>query len=294
MVAISAGDGHSLALMGDGTVRAWGYNSQGQLGNNSITNSGTPVFVDGLSGIVAIAGGFQASLALQSEAIGTSWGENTYGGLGNAGKQQRPDRRGHALSGLTAVSAGGFHSVGLRADGTVWTWGDNRYGEMGIGAGLTGGSTPTQIMVGGPAVKAVATGEHHSLALTSTGAVYAWGNNENGQTGVGTVDAEGWVTDLQRQLSARPGKRHRRPGGGRCGRGLPQPGSGRWRHRVGLGREQLRAVGNSPDPYTNRSAPAQVLRRRILSGVVAIAGGAWHSLALKSDGTVWAWGATTR
>ena len=100
VVAISAGDGHSLALMGDGTVRAWGYNSQGQLGNNSITNSGTPVFVDGLSGIVAIAGGFQASLALQSQAIGTAWGDNTDGCLGNAGGSSSVPTAVDTLSGL--------------------------------------------------------------------------------------------------------------------------------------------------------------------------------------------------
>ena len=286
-VSISAGDGHSLALMGDGTVRAWGSNSEGQLGNNSTTNSSTPVFVDGLSGIVAIAGGFQASLALQSQAIGTAWGDNTYGCLGNAGGSSSVPTAVDTLSGLTAISAGFLHSMGLRADGTVWTWGDDLYGEMGVGPGMTGSSTPIQIMVGGPAVKAVATGEHLSLALTSTGAVYAWGLNENGQTGVGTVDESGWVSDppishLPVQVSG-------------IGAPVAAVAAGAY-HSLALdssgtvwawGWNSFGQLGTPPDPYTSRSVPAQVPG---LSGVVAVAGGAWHSLALKSDGTVWAWG----
>jgi alpha-tubulin suppressor-like RCC1 family protein len=295
MVDVAAGYEHGVALKSDGTVWTWGYNGSGQLGYG--TRDGglhrTPAQVGGFSGFVAISASGYSTLALQSEARGAAWGNNEFGTLGNTGGTSSVPTAVDALTGLAAVSAGGYHSVAVRSDGTVWTWGSNLYGEMGIGILLPGTSTPTQIMVGGPSVKAVATGEHHTLALTSTGVVYAWGLNANGQTGVGTVLSSGWVEDIP--VSDVPVQVN--------GISVPMAAvaAGAY-HSLALdsggtvwawGANDWRQLGNPPDPYTSRSVPAQVPGEGgvgHLSGVVAIAAGGLHSLALKSDGTVWAWG----
>ena len=135
--AVAAGESHSLALKGDGTVWAWGANDGGQLGDTSLKDRPAPVQVKGLGGngvladIVAIAAGGQTSLALRADGTVWSWGVNDKGQLGNNAaikysatpvqvKAQRGD-----LPGMKAIAAGSAHCLALKADGTVWAWGWN-------------------------------------------------------------------------------------------------------------------------------------------------------------------------
>src|SRR6266851_2418171 len=123
-VAVSGGGSHSLALLGDGTVRAWGSNGSGQLGDGTTTGpetcvearpcSRTPVAVSGLSGVVAISAGGSHSLALLSNGTVRAWGNNGSGQLGN-GTTTTSDVPVvvSGLSAVVAVSAGGEHSLAL-------------------------------------------------------------------------------------------------------------------------------------------------------------------------------------
>src|SRR5205807_9399049 len=88
--AIAAGGAHSLALMRNGTVMAWGNNGKGQLGDGSTTNSDVPFAVTGLSGVTAIAAGGGDSLALLSNGTVMAWGDNQYGQLGDGTTTDRP------------------------------------------------------------------------------------------------------------------------------------------------------------------------------------------------------------
>src|SRR5437763_2337222 len=83
VVAISVGDAHSLALLSNGTVKAWGYNYYGQLGDRTTTDRSKPVRVSGLSGVVGIAAGGFHNLALLSNGTAVAWGQNNHGELGN-------------------------------------------------------------------------------------------------------------------------------------------------------------------------------------------------------------------
>ena len=239
VTAIAAGNFHSLALKSDGTLWAWGYNYSGQLGDGMFTPQPlfgipTPAQVLGsggggyLTGVTAVAASFH-SLALKSDSTVWTWGYNVGGQLGDG---TRTDRNAPVqvigLSGVTAVAAGGFHSLALKSDGTVWTWGYNFNGQLGNGT-YTDSNTPIQVS-GLSGVLAIAGGYLHSLALKSDGTVWAWGENVYGELGNGTY---------------------------------------------------------STAAHGGINTPVQVLG---LTGVMAIAGTGFHSLALKSDGTVWAWG----
>jgi alpha-tubulin suppressor-like RCC1 family protein len=131
-VAISGGAGYSLALLSDGTVRAWGNNQYGQLGDGPTAARHIPVQVSGLSGVIAISGGGEHSLALKSDGTVWAWGWNYYGQLGN------PDicmgsfcysTSPVPVSGLrsaVAIAAGDVHSVAVLAvevsgpGATIW------------------------------------------------------------------------------------------------------------------------------------------------------------------------------
>jgi hypothetical protein len=192
VTAIAGGGSHSLALTSTGQVLAWGRNSEGQLGNGTTTDSSTPVPVSVPSGtsVTAIAGGGSHSLALTSSGQVLAWGSNGYGQLGNGTTTNSSTPVQVSLpSGTTviAIAAGGFHSLALTASGQVLAWGYNGNGELGNGA-TTNSSSPVAVSLpSGTTVTAIAGGGSHSLALTSTGQVLAWGYNVYGQLGNGTT-----------------------------------------------------------------------------------------------------------
>ena len=186
--AISAAvDGnHSLALLGDGTVRAWGYNGAGQLGDGSTESSDVPVTVSGLSEAAAIAAGGGFSLALLKNGTVVAWGEGEFGELGD-GKTSNSDVpvAMSGLSGVVAIAAGEHTGLALLANGTVMAWGANQGGELGDGT--IGGISDVPVAVSGlSGVKAIA-GGGANLALLSNGTVMAWGLNGAGQLGDGSA-----------------------------------------------------------------------------------------------------------
>lgn len=133
---VAAGKTHSLAVRGDGTVWAWGFNTSGQLGDGTYTLRRTPGQVSGPSGVIALAAGPAHSLAVSGDGTVWSWGDNWRGQLGD-GKVSVPRATPLQVAGLSnvlSVAAGEHHSLAVRDDGTVWAWGDNRSGQLGDGA----------------------------------------------------------------------------------------------------------------------------------------------------------------
>jgi hypothetical protein len=197
VTAISAGgcgafpEGHSLALLSNGRVMAWGDNQYGQLGDGNTVNSDVPVDVSGLSEVVAISAGEFFSLALLKDGTVVAWGRNDIGQLGDGGtKESDTPVAVNQLGGVAAISAGGCggaaegHSLALLNSGTVEAWGYNGYGQLGNGT-TTDSDVPVEVK-GVSDATAVSAGASHSLAVLSTGAVMAWGGNYSGQLGTGS------------------------------------------------------------------------------------------------------------
>lgn len=148
--AVGAGYWHTLVVISNGTVVAFGRNDKGQA-----------TVPPGLANVRAVSGGRDHSLALRADGTVVAWGDDTYGQT-----NVPPD-----LAGVAAISAGGFHNLALRSNGTVCAWGYAFYGQANTPADLTDAA-------------AVAAGNVFSLALCSNGTVRAWGDNYYHQTDV--------------------------------------------------------------------------------------------------------------
>ncbi|MCP4546611.1 MAG: hypothetical protein GY835_09125, partial [bacterium] len=247
----------------------------GKLGDGTTTEQHVPVQVSGLMEVTAMAAGQAHSLALKSDGTVWAWGNNAFGQLGDGTTTDRHTPvQVSGLAGITAIAGGYFHSLALKSDGTVWAWGNNAHGELGDGT-TTNRHIPVQVS-GLTGVTAIAGGQYHSLALKSDGTVWAWGNNYTGQLGDGTTTDR--YTPVQ--VSGLTGV---------------TAIAGGYFHSLALKSDgTVWAWGDNDNgelgdgTTTIRLTPVQVSS---LTGVIAIAGGSnHHGLALKSDGTVWAWG----
>jgi alpha-tubulin suppressor-like RCC1 family protein len=180
VTAVAAGDEHSLALLSNGTVMAWGDNADGQLGDGSTAGSAVPVAVKGLTGVTAIAAGSLFSLALLSNGTVMSWGSNLDGQLGDDSETNSdvpvPVQ---GLTGVTAISAGGRFALALLSGQTVMSWGDNSNDQLGDGMDVSTQplSTVPVPVVSITGVEAVSAGFQHAAALLSDGTVMVWGDN---------------------------------------------------------------------------------------------------------------------
>ena len=187
VVAIAAGEGHTLALKKDGTIWGWGSNSNGQLGSGTKANkSFVPVQVPGLSGMTSIASGGFHNMALRRDGAVWAWGSNCDGQLGNGtNKDSSVPVQISGVSGASVVVAGEGHSIILKQDGTVWVFGLNIDGQLGDGT-TDDRFSPVQVS-GLTDVYAVTGGYSHTVALRHDGKVWVWGNNRYGQLGISSV-----------------------------------------------------------------------------------------------------------
>jgi len=186
-VALSAGYNHACALLGDRTMRCWGSNSDGQLGDPSSLGSATPIPVPGVSGVQAIAVGAFHTCAVMADTTVQCWGNNGNGQLGDGTTTNSTTPVAVVgLSNVTAIAAGSSHTCALVADGSLRCWGDNYEGQLGDGTG-TPSATPVQVSGIGTAVEIVA-GWTHSCARLSDGRAQCWGEGTVGQLGNGATD----------------------------------------------------------------------------------------------------------
>ncbi len=276
-----------MALKDDGTVWTWddvqpGVPSDG----TTVTGSSTPVQVAGLSGISAVACGSYINLAIRaSDGSVWVWGLNQDGELGDGltTNSQTPVQVmvsvGSPLLGVTSVSSGGYFSMALKSDGTVWTWGRNESGQLGIGSSsdTVSGLYATQVLTG---VSAISAGATSAMALKTDGTLYSWGGNYFGVLSNGTAPEA--ICSTPAQVTGLTGTVTAIATGYYHSLVLNSDGTV-WAWGLNADGE----LGNGTT--TDSASPVPVSG---LTGITAIQSGevSFHSLALKSDGTLWAWG----
>ena len=190
VTAISAGTSHTCALLGDGTVRCWGNNASGQLGDGTTKKRSRPTAVTRLDGrAVAVTAGRNHTCALLEGGSVVCWGDNRYGQVGDGTTKDRsePTEVEQLSAGVLSVAAGSDHTCAVVPGAAVTCWGRNsRGGPLGDGT-LTDRTAPVPVMGMDSSVAAVTGGTSHTCALTTTGIAKCWGNNNHGQLGDGTT-----------------------------------------------------------------------------------------------------------
>ena len=197
-------------MLNDGTVRAWGDNSFGVLGDGTTTRSSVPVQVTGLTGVKEISTLGAAAYALLTDGTVRAWGYNWHGRLGNGTTTDSsvPVQ----VSGLTGVKTLATSLYGtayaLLTDGTVRAWGNGTAGELGNGVAADS-SVPVPVSGLAGVKELSATFSIGAFALLTDGTVRAWGSNNYGQLGNGTTTSSsvpvvvtglGGITGLQQQV----------------------------------------------------------------------------------------------
>ena len=170
VVAISAGYAHSLAVMKDGTVRAWGENSSGEVGDGTTAVRNAPVVVSGVKDAVGVAAGQGFSAAVLRDGTVMTWGNRIAGGLGRAATDE--NRAVPALvpgvKGVRRIVAGHNHVLALTEAGTIVSWGTPYPGR-------TGNERAAAVIPGLAGVQSIAAHEATSMAVLASGRIMTWG-----------------------------------------------------------------------------------------------------------------------
>ncbi len=184
-INISVGAYHSCALLEDNSIKCWGENDYGQLGDNTATDKYSPVSVVGISNAVAIELGMYHSCALLSNHTIKCWGYNGYGQLGdNTIADKHTPVTVLGINNAVDISAGDYHTCAVLSNGSVKCWGGNSDGQLGDGT-YNDHHTPVTVTGISNAI-AVSAGSSHTCALLSDNTIKCWGDNIDGELGDGT------------------------------------------------------------------------------------------------------------
>ncbi len=263
---VSSGFEGSLAVRSDGSLWGWGYNPFITISNDFI-----PALIDDETNWMAISA--KGSFGLGPTML------DSEGALWETGRRQTLDQIGSDAD-WVAVSNGEEHVAALKSDGTLWAWGSNRYGQLGI-AGVEMYPIPMQIN-DEMNWSALSAGDYHTIALKTDGSLWAWGSNDFGQLGNGDSSGAEQFTPVQigsdtnwAAISA----------GGYHTVALKSDGS-LW--AWGNNECEPRVGGQLGDgSQIDRYVPVQIGSD---TNWVSISAGRCHTLALRTDGSLWTWG----
>jgi alpha-tubulin suppressor-like RCC1 family protein len=275
---ISGGFSHSAAIRADGTAWGWGYNRWGQLGNGATIITSSPVAVTGgITNWTQISAGWDFTAAIRSDGTAWGWGLNAAGQLGDSTTvaKSSPVAVVGGITNWAEIHAGRNHTKARRSDGSILHWGAGGYGVSGDGLNTT--TTSPISISGGITWSQVSTFSRDIAAIRSDGTAWGWGRNFFGAIGDGSttirnspVAVTGGITNWS-QISS----------GTYLTTAIRSDGTA-W----AWGRNDFGQVGDNS--VTNRSSPVAVTGG--ITNWSQISSGGVHAVALRSAGTVWAWG----
>ncbi len=269
---------------------SWGENSWAQLGQPlGVSSTGIPALVSGdHSDWITVSAGTYHTVAIQKDGTLWGFGRNQYGELGQPATTTRfyaPTQIG-TDDDWGAASAGHEFTLALKSDGSLWSWGSDAAGKLGHGGVDSSTATPTQIGTDTDWL-AVSAGYHHALALKTDGTLWAWGENDYGRLGAVDTTAN---TNIQAPMQVGDGADWAAvAAGGNHTIALKKDGSlWAWGHN-GYGQVGAPPVITTDTWDDGVWSPVQIVAgstwKKIANGA-----GSNSSLAIRSDGTLWAWG----
>lgn len=280
--AVACGAGHTAALRTDGTLWTWGANDLGQLGSGTTTGRTSPARADMGTTWTAISCGDRHTAALRGDGTLWAWGNNDLGQLGDGTSTQRtsPTQVGTATN-WTAVSCGGRTTLALRSDGTLWAWGSNLQGQ--VGDLTSNNSRPSPVQVGTDNTwTAIKCGGYFCMALRANGTLWTWGANYSTQLGLG-IPSHNAQTLAPTQVGTATNWASISAGSGYATATRTDGTLWAW---GGNDYHQLGPIGTG-SPGQTFATPQQ---SDAATHWATVSNGYSHSTALRSDGTLWAWG----
>jgi alpha-tubulin suppressor-like RCC1 family protein len=280
--SVAYGDGHMAALKTDGSLWTWGFDNSAQLGTNASGNRSTPVttFAGGNTW-KQVSCGNSRTAAIKTDGSLWVWGANSYGTLGTNDTTRRstPVTTFAGGNNWKQVSCGYEHTAAIKTDGTLWVWGRNNNAVLGDNT-TTQRNIPVTTFAGGNDWKSVDSIANHTAAIKTDGSLWIWGQQDDGR--LGTNDTTPKSTPV-----------------------TTFAGGNNWK-QVSCGFRYTAAIKTDGSLWTwglsdggflgNNNPPTQV----IPTPVTTFAGGTnWksvnsgtsHTLAIKTDGSLWVWGA---
>lgn len=284
--AVAVGLSSACAIVGGGSVKCWGRNTLGDLGDGTGVDSAVPVDVAGISSATVIDGYGSHYCVGLSEGGAKCWGQGAFMQLGDGTKVNAftPVSVASLTGSVRQIAATRVNTCAIMENNSVWCWGTNADSSLGAGGNMT---TPAQIV--GIEARSIAGGDTHYCAITTGGAVKCWGRGNNWQLGPGTVAGGGnksaptQVAGLTSGVKAIGlGYLHScavtSSGAVQC-----------WGWDDGGQQGDGKAgAGGTVQPYGANVGPTQVVG--LTTGAVMVAGGRSHTCTVMVDGAAKCWG----
>ena len=279
---VTSGTYHTAAIKTDGTLWTWGINAYGQLGDgSSITHRSSPIqTVAGGTNWKSVGGGLLHTAAIKTDGTLWTWGYNFNGQLGDntVADKSSPIQTVSGGTNWKSVAGASYHTAAIKTDGTLWLWGRNNYGQLGDGSSIDHRSSPIQTVAGGTNWKSVASMGLHTAAIKTDGRLWLWGHNAFGQLGNNNT-----ISRSSPVQTVSGGTNWKSVAGG----GISYTASIKTDGTLWLwGRNRSGGLGDNT--IASKSSPIQTVAGG--TNWKLVAGGLYHTAAIKTDGTLWLWG----
>ena len=278
----SGGGGTTAAIKTDGTLWVCGYNTTGQLGDNTRVHKSSPIqtVAGGTNWKQVSSGGAGNTAAIKTDGTLWLWGYDGYGVLGDNSTANKSSPIQTVAGGtnwkVVALGSGGQTAAAIKTDGTLWLWGRGDMGQLGDNT-VVNKSSPVQTVAGGTDWSQVSLGQSSSAAIKTDGTLWTWGYNVYGQLGDNTV--------VRRSSPVQT-----------------VAGGTNWK-QVAAGFNHIAAIKTDGtlwvcgynnrgqlgiNSIVNKSSPVQT----VCGGTnwSQVSAGRDHTAAIKTDGTLWLWG----
>ena len=276
---VACGSYFTAAIKTDNTLWSWGSNSNGHMGDNTITVRSSPVqTVTFGTNWKQVFCGYATVCSVKTDGTLWCWGDNSGGQIGDntSTKRSSPVQTIAFGTNWKQVSGGKLHTACIKTDGTLWTWGDNTSGQLGDNTS-TKRSSPVQTIAFGTNWKQVFCGYAHTIATKTDGTLWVWGLNSNGQIGDNTI--ANYSSPVQ---TVTFGSTWKQASGGKLHTACVKTDGSLWI----WGNNDQGQLGDNT--IIKRSSPVQTIAfgtnwKQVFCGYRS-------TTAIKTDGSLWLWG----